>query len=131
MFARIWPNRTDEFATKWNTVPKLVASRSLTDVDGWQNSSLIEDDLVTTARRHKAEQAVIVSGSVSVVHTLADHDLVDEYRIMVFPTVVGKGQRLFPEGTTPADLQLSSVEQKGAAVLLRYRRSGGHAEPTA
>jgi dihydrofolate reductase len=72
-------------------------------------------------RRRKAEQDVIVTGSISVVHALAGPDLIDEYLLMLFPTVVGTGQRLFTG--PPVDLELSSVERKGAAVLLRYRRA--------
>ncbi|MEC3980813.1 dihydrofolate reductase family protein [Amycolatopsis sp. H20-H5] len=123
LFGKIWPGRTDEFSAKMNTIPKLVASRSLSSTDGWKNSSLIEDDLVTAVRRRKATQDIIVTGSIGVVHTLAGHGLVDEYRLMVFPTVLGKGQRLFSEDTPPADLRLGSVEQKGNAALLRYRKA--------
>ncbi|KAA9155937.1 riboflavin biosynthesis protein RibD [Amycolatopsis acidicola] len=120
LFAKIWPGREGEFAAKMNAIPKLVASRSLTGVDGWENSSLLEGDLGTAVRGRKAEQDVIVTGSVSVVHALADEGLVDEYRLMVFPTVLGAGQQLFAK---PAELRLDSVTQKGAAALLRYRVS--------
>lgn len=122
IFANIWPGRTDEFSTKMNNIPKLVASRSLANTDGWQNSSLMEDDLITTVRRRKADQDVIVTGSFSLVHALAHHDLIDEYRFLVFPTVLGTGRRLFTD-IPSVDLQLSSVVQKGAAALLRYRKA--------
>lgn len=121
-FATIWPNRTGEFATRMNAIPKLVASRSLTSTDAWQNSSLMEDDLISTVRRRTVDQDVIVTGSLSVVNVLAEHDLIDEYRLMVIPTLVGKGRRLFADSTRLTDLQPNSVEQKGAAVLLSYRR---------
>src|SRR5262245_14519552 len=114
-FAKLWPGRSDEFSTKMNNIPKLVASRSLTSADGWQNSSLLDGDLVEAVRSLKAHQDVIVTGSISVVQALAG--LVDEYRLMVFPTVVGAGRRLF---ASPAELRLTSVQQKGAAALLRY-----------
>lgn len=120
LFAKLWPGRTDEFSAKMNAIPKLVASRTLTSVDGWQNSSLVEGDVVTAVR--EADRDVIVTGSISVVHTLARHGLVDEYRLMVFPTVLGTGRRLFAD--TTADLRLSSVERKGDAALLRYRKAG-------
>lgn len=119
LFARIFPNRTDEFAAKMNAVPKLVASRSLTGVDRWRNSSLIEDDLVAEVRRRKEHQDVIVTGSISVVDALTEHDLIDEYRLMVFPTTVGAGRRL----PLPADLRLISVERKGNGALLRSRKA--------
>jgi dihydrofolate reductase len=118
LFAKLWPGRTDEFSTKMNAIPKLVASRTLSSADAWQNSSLIED-LIPTVRRRKEDQDIIVTGSLSLVHTLARYDLIDEYRLMIFPTVLGTGCRLFD---TPADLHLTSVEQKGAGALLRYRK---------
>ena len=122
LFSRIWPGRTDEFSTKMNAIPKLVASRSLTSTDAWQNSSLVEDDLISTVRRRTVDQDVIVTGSLSVVGLLAEHDLIDEYRLMVLPTLAGTGRRLFTDHTRPTDLRLKSVERKGAAVLLSYRR---------
>jgi dihydrofolate reductase len=122
MFATIWPNQTDEFAATMNAIPKLVASRSLTSTDAWQNSSLVEDDLISTVRRRTVDQDVIVTGSLSVVGLLAEHDLIDEYRLMVLPTLAGTGRRLFTDHTRPTDLRLKSVERKGAAVLLSYRR---------
>ena len=124
LFAKIWPGRTDEFSTKMNDIPKLVASRTLTDVGGWRNSAVLQGDLVETVRRRRAEQDVIVTGSVSVVDVLARNDLVDEYRLMVFPALAGAGRRLFTDRTPPGDLRLTSVEQKGVAVLLRYRKAG-------
>ncbi|MBP2327948.1 dihydrofolate reductase [Kibdelosporangium banguiense] len=124
LFAKIWPGRSDEFSAKMNNIPKLVASRTLTSTDEWQNSSLIKDDLITTVRRHKTSQDIITTGSISVVHTLAEHGLVDEYRVMVFPTVLGTGQRLFTDRTRSTGLQLNSVEQKGNAALLRYQVTG-------
>jgi dihydrofolate reductase len=121
LFAKIWPNRTDEFSTALNNIPKLVASRSLTSTDAWQNSSLIKDDVISTVRTE--DRDVIVTGSLGIVRELAEHDLIDEYRLIVFPTIVGTGRRLFADGTPPVDLELASVQQKGAGVLLRYRRA--------
>jgi dihydrofolate reductase len=120
LFATIWPGRTDEFATRLNTIPKLVASRSLGDAGKWQNSAVIEGDLIPTVRRHAATRDVIVTGSISVAHTLAEHGLVDEYRLMVFPTVLGSGRRLFTD--RPTELRLDTVERKGSAALMYYRR---------
>ena len=64
---------------------------------------------------------VVVTGSVSVVHTLMAADLVDEYRLLTFPTVLGTGRRLFPDGAAPAQLECLVAERAGAAVLTRYR----------
>ncbi|WP_326565385.1 dihydrofolate reductase family protein [Amycolatopsis rhabdoformis] len=118
LFTKIWSGRTDPFSAKLNAIPKLVASRTLTSATGWRNSTLISGDLVSSVQRAKASQDVIMTGSVSLAHELAD--LVDEYRLMVFPTVAGSGRRLF--SAQPMDLRLTSVEQKGAAALMRYRK---------
>jgi dihydrofolate reductase len=124
MFAGIWPGRDDPFSAKMNAMPKLVMSRSLEHADGWQNSTVLRGDLVTEAGKRKQEQDIVVMGSASVVHALTAHDLVDEYRLLVFPLVIGTGTRLFPDGTAPADLAPVSVGTKGAAARLIYTRSG-------
>jgi dihydrofolate reductase len=121
LFARIWPSRTDEFATMMNRIPKHVASRSLGDVSAWGNSALIDGDLVPAVQQLARDRDVIVAGSVSLAHQLAAHDLVDEYRLLVFPTVLGRGRRLFPDDTKPVNLDLESAEPSGPTVLLRYR----------
>lgn len=113
IFASIWPNQTDEFAAKMNAIPKLVVSRSLTSTDAWQNSSLVDDDLVSTVRRRTVDQDVIVTGSLSVVTVLAEHDLIDEYRLMVLPTLAGNGRRLFTDHTRPTDLGSSPSSRRG------------------
>jgi len=117
-FSRVWPQRHDDFSKRMNAVPKLVASRSLYEVDGWSNSSLLQGDLVQEVTRRKQEQDLVVMGSASVVRTLMERDLVDEYRLLVFPRVLGEGGRLFEQGTAPIDLRLASAEPAGAALLL-------------
>jgi dihydrofolate reductase len=121
-FTQIWPSRSDEFSTKLNAMPKLVASRSLDQVDAWSNSTLVRGDLADEVTKRKEAQDVIVMGSASVVRTLMDHDLVDEYRLVVFPTVLGQGTRLFGD-TEPIDLDLASAEQFGPTLRLVYRRA--------
>ena len=123
MFAGIWPGRDDPFSARMNAMPKLVMSRSLEHADGWQNSAVLRGDLVTEVGKRKQEQDIVVMGSASVVRTLTAHDLVDEYRLMVFPLIIGEGTRLFPDGTAPADLALVSAQTKGAAARLVYTRS--------
>jgi len=66
---------------------------------------------------------VIISGSLSIVHALIAGDLIDEYRLLTFPAILGTGQRLFRADGPPADLELVSAGQAGAAVLARYRRA--------
>jgi dihydrofolate reductase len=66
---------------------------------------------------------VIITGSLSVVHALMAEDLIDEYRLLTFPTILGTGERLFPSGGSPAYLECLSAEPAGAAVLTRYGRA--------
>ena len=123
-FAKIWPNRDDPFSAKMNAMPKLVVSRSLEHADEWQNSTVLQGDLVTEVRKRKQEQEIVVIGSASVVRTLMANDLVDEYRLLVFPLVLGEGTRLFAEGTGQANLALVSAQTAGPTVRLIYERAG-------
>ncbi len=121
LFSGLWPARTDPFSVRMNTVPKLVASRTLTDTSAWANSEVVSGDLLDAVKNERRD--VIVTGSLSVVHVLMAADRIDEYRLLTFPTVLGTGRRLFPDGTAPARLECLSVERAGAAVLTRHRRA--------
>lgn len=116
LFAKLWPGRTGEFPDRLNAARKLVASRTLADVSAWQNSALLRGDLAEEVRRH--EHDVIVIGSIGIAQELGRAGLVDEYRLLVFPSVTGAGRRLFE---TPADLALVSTTRVGPAVLSTYR----------
>jgi len=120
LFSRLWPGRDDPFSAKMNAIPKLVASRTLTDTSAWSNSRLIDGDLIETVKHEPRD--VVVTGSLSVVRALMSQDLIDEYRLLTFPTVLGAGERLFPAGPRPAYLQTLAAERTGAAVLTRYGR---------
>jgi dihydrofolate reductase len=123
LFAKIWPGRDDEFSAKLNAMTKLVASSSLEDAADWQNSTLIEGDLVAAIREHKQAHDIVVMGSVSVVRALMAGGLIDEYRLLMFPLVLGEGARLFPDGTEPVNLDLVSAEAAaGPIVRLVYTR---------
>jgi len=120
-FSRIWPGRDDPFSARMNAVPKLVASRTLADTSTWANSRVIGGDVVGAVKAERRD--VIITGSLSVVHALMAAGLIDEYRLLTFPTILGTGERLFPVGDPPAYLESLSAEQAGPAVLARYRRA--------
>ncbi|MFJ9896185.1 dihydrofolate reductase family protein [Streptomyces sp. NPDC091280] len=120
-FARLWPGREGPFADRMNAVAKRVASRTLTDVSAWANSTVLDGDLLDAVKREQRE--VIVMGSLSVVRTLMAQDLVDEYRLITFPTVLGAGERLFAPDGPAAHLECLEVEKPGATVFARYGRA--------
>jgi dihydrofolate reductase len=121
-FSHLWPSRTTDFAASMNRIPKLVVSHHVIDLSAWQNSSLLSGDLLDAVAELKTARDVVVVGSASVVHALAERDLVDEYRILVFPDLVGRGTRLFSSETTPSRLRQISAETSCPAVLVRYER---------
>jgi dihydrofolate reductase len=127
LFSRIWPSRTDDFSAKMNRIQKLVASKTRERVDEWSNSVLLKGDLIGEIKKHKNRQDVIVIGSDSLVQTLIQQDLVDEYRLLIFPVVLGEGRRLFKDGIGSINLRLVTVEQSGEAVLATYRRDASEA----
>ena len=119
LFASIWPRRDDPFSVRMNKVPKLVVSRTLTDVSAWANSEIVADPFEVVRQE---ERDVIITGSLSVVHPLIATGLVDEYRLRAFPTLLGAGERLFPEGGPMTELECLTVEQVGGTVFARYVR---------
>lgn len=120
LFSRIWPGRDDPFSRRMNAIPKLVVSRTLTDASAWANSQFVGDAIDVVKRE---QRDVIITGSLSVVRPLINADLIDEYRLLTFPTILGTGEQLFPAGSPPAHLECVSAEQSGPAVLARYRRA--------
>jgi dihydrofolate reductase len=126
-FAEAWPSRTDEagFADKMNNMPKFVVSTTL-DEAKWNNSTLIRGNVADEVSRLREQPGgnLLIAGSRQLVHTLIQHDLVDEYRLMVFPIVLGSGKRLFPEGTDTTTLRLLDSKSVGSGVLvLTYERA--------
>ncbi len=121
LFSRLWPARTDPFSARMNAVPKLVASRTLTDASAWVNSRVIAGDVVDTVRREPRD--VIIAGSLSVARPLMSAGLVEEYRLLTFPTILGTGERLFPAGGPPAYLECRSAGPAGAAAFAQYGRA--------
>ena len=121
LFSRIWPGRDDPFAARMNAAPKLVASRTLTDTSAWANSRVIDGDLADAVKHE--ERDVIITGSLSIVRALTAVGLIDEYRLLVFPTIIGSGERLFPSSGQPQHLECLAAGQAGPAVLARYRKA--------
>ena len=123
-FAAAWPTREGDFADKFNGMVKYVVSTTLRDPE-WNNTTVIAEDVPARVRDLKEREGgdILVNGSPTLVKTLAHHDLVDEYRLMVFPTVVGGGKRLFAEGVTVDALELVESRPVGddGVVILIYR----------
>jgi dihydrofolate reductase len=123
-FAAAWPDRTDEagFADKFNSMPKHVVTSSPDPLE-WNNSTAIAGDIAAGIAGLKEQDGgeILVNGSGRLLPLLAAHGLVDEYRLMVFPLVLGSGKRLFPDGSPPADLRLTDarpVGEEGVVVLV-------------
>jgi dihydrofolate reductase len=116
-FANAWPDRTDEqgFAEKLNSMPKYVVSSTLDEPLEWNNSHLLKGDLVDAVTKLKQEDGgdIMVNGSCRLVHALADNDLVDAYHLMVFPTVLGAGKRLFADTREQMPLRLMDARPVG------------------
>jgi dihydrofolate reductase len=125
-FAAAWPAREGPFAEKLNNDPKYVVSTTLTDPQ-WQNTTVISDDVVgrISKLKEETEGAILVAGSGKLVETLLGADLVDELRLMVFPTVLGRGRRLFPEGIDRLKLKLIESRPVGpdGVVVQIYERA--------
>lgn len=117
-FAAAWPSRTGEFADKMNNMSKYVVSTTLEQA-GWKNSTLIKTNVADEVSRLKAMpgQDLLVAGSGQLVHTLMQHDLVDELRLMVFPVVLGLGKRLFNDQGERVAFRLVESKPVGSGVL--------------
>ncbi|HZB08685.1 MAG TPA: dihydrofolate reductase family protein [Rubrobacter sp.] len=117
-FAAAWPQSKDKGADYFNSVRKYVVSKILEEPLEWKNSTLIKDDIVeqiTNLKQQKGKN-IAVHGSASLVQTLMQHNLVDHYRLLVYPVVVGKGKRLFGEGI-PATLKLLQSQSFSSGVV--------------
>ena len=119
-FAAAWPESKDEGADYFNSVRKYVVSTTL-DKAEWNNSHIIKGNIVEEIAKLKQQDGkdIMVHGSAMLVQTLIQHDLVDHYRLLVYPVVLGKGKRLFKEGTT-ATLKLVETRtfSSGVAALI-------------
>src|SRR5256884_3055026 len=97
-FASRWPSRTGELADRLNSLPKYIVASTLEDPD-WNNSTVLKGDVENEVSKLKRELngVIVVPASFQLVHTLMEHDLVDELRLKIFPVVLGAGERLFGE----------------------------------
>jgi dihydrofolate reductase len=129
IFANYWPKLTDpnnSIATALNSRPKYVLSRSLSSV-AWNNSRVLKGDVLAEVRnlRQLPGRAIHTWGSTDALQTLLRDDLIDEYRLFIFPLVLGAGKRLFGAGTVPTALkQVQSITTGKGATYLRFERSG-------
>jgi dihydrofolate reductase len=116
-FAAAWPSRSgDPFSDKFNAMPKYVVSSSLERAD-WNNSTIVADDPVERVRALKDEQNLLVWGSPTLVRTLMEHGLVDEYVLLVSPIVRGKGIRLFRDAGEQHKLRITDSTVLGGGML--------------
>jgi len=122
-FAQAWPNMgTDEFGQRMNAIHKYVVSGTLADGDAtWGDTTIIRGDVPAEVAKLKARPGgdLLVEGSCQLVRDLASHGLVDEYRLMIFPIILGGKRRMFPDAVTaPATLTLTSSKVLDSGILL-------------
>jgi dihydrofolate reductase len=132
IWARSWgvwdenaPGLEGEFTKRYNRIPKYVASRTLTSLD-WQNSHLLGDDVPGAVAQLRARPGgeIRVWGSADLIRTLAAHDLVDEYRLLIHPLVLGTGKKLFPDGFPFRTFRLAEGRALESGIIVAiYRRS--------
>ena len=121
-FAARWPSRSGGLADRLNSLPKYVVSSTLEQPD-WNNSTVLNGDVLNevTRLKHKLKGEIVVPASFQLVHTLMEHDLVDELRLKIFPFVLGAGKRLFGETSDKKAMRLVDTQTvEGDVVLLTY-----------
>ena len=126
-FAKAWPTASDEegFAERMNSLPKYVASTSLEEPLEW-NSTLIKGDLAEVISELKGEykRDILIAGSAGLVHTLLPLGVIDEFRLMIFPVVLGSGKRLFREGIASVPLRLVHTAAFKSGVVVHSYEPG-------
>lgn len=126
IFAAHWPYADDPMAEPLNNARKYVASTTLDEV-GWNNSTLLRGNVTEAVAGLKQEDGpeIQIAGSGTLIQSLLRHDLVDEFRLIVFPLVLGTGKRLFGDGTIPGNLKLvDSIVTDNGVVAATYERAG-------
>ena len=123
-FAMRWPSRTGALADSLNSLPKYVVSSTLR-VPAWNNSTILNGDATNEISKLKRQLDgdIVVYASFQLVRTLIEHDLVDELRLMVYPVVLGAGERLFAETSDKKPVRLTANRTAGdSLVFLTYER---------
>jgi dihydrofolate reductase len=120
-FAGRWPFRSGDLADRLNSLPKYVVSSTLDDAD-WNNSTVLKGDVVKEVSKLKQELEgeIVVYGSIQLVRTLIEHDLVDELRLMIYPVVLGAGERLFGETGDKKPMRLVDTQAGDGVAFLTY-----------
>ncbi len=113
-FAARWPSRNGEYADRLNSMPKYVVSSTL-EQPAWNNTTVLAGDAANEVSKLKRELDgdIVVYGSIQLGHTLMEHDLVDELRLMIYPVVLGAGERLFGELSDKKPMRLVHVQTIG------------------
>ena len=129
IFSGYWPRVTDPgnpIAGKLNALPKYVASTTLASVD-WHNSALLGGDLAAEVVKLKEQPGdeLQVHGSGGLAQTLIEHDLIDEYRLLIFPVHLGSGKKLFRDGARPSALRLISATTTSTGVVIATYQPAG------
>jgi dihydrofolate reductase len=128
IFAASWPfmPENDPIAMVYNQIPKYVASRSPLTLN-WADSHQLGDDIAGDVAKLKEQNGgeIQVTGSSELIQTLLRHDLIDEFHLIVFPSIIGSGKRLFGDGAVPRGLSFKSVDttENGVAIQV-YERTG-------
>jgi dihydrofolate reductase len=128
IMAAFWPTAPEEAGAKvFNDATKYVASRGRPNLEAWSNSVLIEGDAADGLAALKAEDGpeLQVHGSANLIQTLLRHNLVDEFRLWVFPVVIGSGKRLFADGTVPVGLRLADSKVSSTGVVMGVWQPAG------
>jgi dihydrofolate reductase len=123
-FAARWPSRSGELADRLNSLPKYVVSSTLENPE-WNNSTVIKGEVLNEVSRlkHELKGEIVVPASFQLVHTLLEHDLVDELRLKIFPVVLGAGERLFGETSDKKTMRLVDTQTiEGDVIFLTYER---------
>jgi dihydrofolate reductase len=120
-FAARWPSREGKLADRLNTLPKYVVSSTLEDPE-WSNTTVLKGDVVKEVSRLKEELdgEIVVPGSIQLVRTLIEQDLVDELRLLVYPVVLGAGERLFGETSDKRPMRLVGIQAGDNVAFLTY-----------